>query len=59
MVTVFILPPHALGEAAKFLKGTSPMDANVAILDIDLKLLSRLNLEGFANFLRNYDLKFW
>src|SRR5208337_1613253 len=57
VITVFVLPLHALGDAAKFLDGAGALEADGAVQDVDLEFLAGLQLQGLSNRFGNDNLK--
>ena len=58
LITVFVLPFDALGDATKFLDGSRAMDPDGVVQDVDLKFLTGLERELLPNLLGNDDLEF-
>jgi hypothetical protein len=57
VVTVLVLPFQSLGDAAEFFDGTRTAEVDRPVDGIDVKLLTRLKLEGFANLFGDDDLE--
>jgi hypothetical protein len=58
VVTIFVFPSEALGDAAKLLDRAAGNEAQGAVERIHEELLSRLDLEFFAESFGDHDLKF-
>jgi hypothetical protein len=58
VITVFVLPTHALSYSAKLLDGTRGAEPYDSVENIDMQLDAGLKLEGLANFFGNDDLVF-
>jgi hypothetical protein len=58
MVTITVLPIHALCCATKIFDRSRGMNANNPIQNIDVKFLACHKPEIVTDFLRDYDLKF-
>jgi hypothetical protein len=56
--TVVVLPFHPLRRTAEFFDEARRMKANGPIQDVNVEILAWLELESFADFFGDYDLKF-
>jgi hypothetical protein len=58
VITFFVLPFDALGDATKFLDGSRAMEPDGVVQDVGLKFLTGLERELLPNLLGNDDLEF-